>query len=211
MAIVGTSIFDISGKLGDLVYYRYKGRRMVRKAPAVRKNNPSPLQLENQAKFVLMGNFLRPLSGLLEKTYNINNRKKSSHQKAFSENYYNALTGKYPTHSIDYSKVRLGRGLLCNCAEATVHSPDPGKLVVSWPESENWRQSMSSDQVYVAVYSEKLNRWIYKRGCTERCKKICRVDVAPFSGTRVHVYMGFNSADGKQASDSLYTGSLMIS
>ena len=43
MAKVGNSIFDIQGRLGDLVYYRYRGKSMVRKVPhekeTIRRNH----------------------------------------------------------------------------------------------------------------------------------------------------------------------------
>ena len=42
MAKVGNSIFDIQGKLGDLVYYLLqRGKKMVRKAPPKRRINCS--------------------------------------------------------------------------------------------------------------------------------------------------------------------------
>jgi hypothetical protein len=211
MARVGNSIFDIQGKLGDLVYYRYRGKPMVRRVMSVKRNNPTQLQLEHQAKFTLIGNFLRPLHDFLKVTYKVYNRNKTGYQKAFSENYRVAVTGSYPSFSIDYSKVWLGRGTLPNAIDLTVNSPEPGKLVFSWGENDNGDRSMSSDQFFVAIYSEKLKQWIFNFKNAERYKKFCRVDVSYFSGTRVDVYIGFVSADGKQVSTPLYTGALTVS
>jgi len=70
---------------------------------------------------------------------------------------------------------------------------------------------MSSDQFYVAIYSEQLKQWNFSFKNAERYKKFCRVAVANFSGTRVHVYVGFVSADGKQVSTPLYSGALNVS
>jgi Family of unknown function (DUF6266) len=211
MAKVGSSIFDIQGKLGDLVYYRYRGKKFVRRATTGKRINTTQRQLEHQSKFALIGNFLRPLHDFLKVTYKVYNRNKTGYQKAFSENYRVALTGTYPSFSIDYSKVWLGWGRLSNAMDPTVNSPEPGKLVFSWGENVNGDSSMSSDQFYVAIYSEKLKQWIFNFKNAERYKKFCRVDVAYFSGTRVHVYIGFVSADGKQVSTPLYTGALNIS
>ena len=211
MARVGNSIFDIQGKLGDLVYYRYRGKTMVRRVSSVKRNSPTQLQLEHQAKFALIGNFLRSLHDFLNVTHKVYKRKNTGYQKAFSENYRVALSGTYPSFSIDYSKVRLGNGMLPNAVDPTVNSPEPGKLVFSWGENVNGDRSMSSDQFYVAINSEKLKQWIFNFKNAERYKKFCRVDVAYFSGTRVHVYIGFVSADGKQVSTPLYTGALTVS
>jgi hypothetical protein len=211
MARVGNSIFDIQSKLGDLVYYRYRGQLMVKKASSRKRNNPTECQQERQAKFALMVNFLGSLRDFFKVTYKEYNRNKTGYQKAFKENYHTAITGSYPSFSIDYSKVRLGNGTLSHVTDTSVHSPDPGKLVFSWGESDNSHRSLSSDQFYVALYSEKLKLWIFKFENAERCKKFCRVDAGHFSGTRVHIYNGFVSADGKQASTPLYTGALTIS
>jgi hypothetical protein len=211
MAKVGNSIFDIQGKLGDLVYYRYRGKSFVRKAPSKRKNNPSSLQLEQRAKFKLMTNFHQPLTDFLKITYKVYNRNKTGYQKAFSENYHNALKGAHPSYSIDYSKVKLAKGSLQNASDLTLHSPEPGKLILSWPENDNCWGSLNSDLLWVAVYNEKLNQWIYEFKCAERYKHFFRMDLTPFSGVRVQVYIGFVSADGKQVSHSYYAGELMVS
>ena len=211
MATVGNSIYDIRGKLGDLVYYRYRGKSLVRKVSKRKRNNPTQSQLEHQAKFLMMANFLRPLYDFLKITYKVYNRNKTGYQKAFSENYRAALTGTHPSLSIDYTKVRLANGTLPNLVDPSIHSSEPGKLILSWSETEGWGSSMSSDKLYIAIYSEKLNRWIYRFSCAERYKRICRVDVSAFTGTRVQVWLGFVSADGKRVSDSLHAGELMVS
>lgn len=210
MAKVGNSIFDIQGKLGDLVYYRYRGKKMVRKAPPKRRINCSQSQLEHQAKFVFMANFLRPLHDFLKKTYKIYNANKTCYQKAFSENYKNALTGTHPSYSLDYSKVSLGNGLLPNALDCKVESAVQGRLKFSWSGNDGLYDSRSSDQLYAAIYCEKLNRWIYQFGCTERCKNMYGMDVSFFSGARVHVYMGFVSDDRKKVSTPLYIGNLKV-
>jgi hypothetical protein len=209
MARVGNSIFDIQGKLGDLVYYRYRGKSMVRKYVPRRRTNPTQIQLEHQAKFALIANFLRPLHDFLKVTYRYN-RNKTGYKKCFSENFSTVLTGIYPSYSIDYSKVRLGNGNLPGVINPTVHSPEPGKLVFSWADNDKWDGSASSDLLYVAVYSEKLNRWIFQFKCAERYKHFCRVDAGYFTGTRVQIYVGFASADGKLASIPLHIGDLMV-
>ena len=211
MARVGNSIFDIQGKLGDLVYYRYRGKKFVRRASTGKRINATERQLEHQAKFTVIGNFLRPLHDFLKVTYKVYKRKNSGYQKAFSENYNMALSGSYPSFSIDHSKVRLGNGNLLNAMDPAINSPEPGKLVFSWGENFNGDRSMSSDQFYVAIYSEKLKQWIFNFKNAERYKKFCRVDATYFSGTRVYVYIGFVSADGKQVSTPLYTGALTVS
>jgi hypothetical protein len=166
--------------------------------------------MEQRAKFVLMTNFHQPLTDFFKMTDKSYNRKKSGYQKAFSENYHAALRGMHPSYSIDYGKVCLTRGTLAN-ADPTIHSSEPGRLTISWSGAVNWNGSLSSDQLWMAVFCEKLNRWIYKFDCSERYKQIYRMDLTPFSGSRVQVFIGFLSADKKRVSDSLHAGELMVS
>jgi hypothetical protein len=210
MAKVGSSIFDIQGKLGDLVYYRYRGKSFVKRASKRISSSLSPGQLEHQAKFALIANFLRPLHDFLKVTY-MKNRNKTGYRRAFAAIYQEALTGTYPSFSVDYPKVRLGNGNLSGAGNPTVHSPDPGRLVFSWDENSFGNTGMSSDEFYVAIYSEQLKQWTYNFKNAARYKKFCRVDAANFSGTRVHIYIGFVSADGKRSSTPFYAGALTVS
>ncbi len=58
------------GKLGTAVGSTWKGKSVIRsKPPSKRTAPPSEAQLEVQAKFTLMTNFLRPLSDLFDQTF----------------------------------------------------------------------------------------------------------------------------------------------
>ena len=157
-----------------------------------------------------MANFLRPLQDFLKITYKIYNANKTSYQKAFSENYKNALSGTYPSYSLDYNKVQLGNGSLAIALDCEIKSTVQGRLKFTWSGNEGRDGSLNSDQLYVAIYCEKLIRWIYQFGCTERCKNMYGMDVSFFSGARVHVYMGFVSDDRKKVSTPLYIGNLKV-
>ena len=59
-----------SGKVGTVIGGNWKGIDYKRSKSKRRKFNPSQKQLEQQAKFALMMLFLRPMSSLLETSFN---------------------------------------------------------------------------------------------------------------------------------------------
>ena len=46
--------------------------------------------------------------------------------------------------------------------------------------------------------------------CVERSTGAAAINVAPFSGEEVHTYIGFIAANGKDMSNSFYTGELTV-
>src|SRR5450631_1175098 len=46
MAKIDSLPFNLSGQLGDYVYYKWKGKNVVRKRPAPRKTELSPAELK---------------------------------------------------------------------------------------------------------------------------------------------------------------------
>jgi hypothetical protein len=58
----------------------------------------------------------------------------------------------------------------------------------------------------VAVYSEELSNWEYRLDIATRSQGKCEMTLKNFPGRSVQTFIGFISADGKDASDSLYTG-----
>ena len=59
-----------SGKVGAVVGYKWKNKSVMRGLPSTRKGGPSPLQIQQHAKFRLMNAFLNPLTKFLNITYN---------------------------------------------------------------------------------------------------------------------------------------------
>ena len=199
------------GKLGTAVGSRWKGLYVLRSRPPRKRTGPaSESQLEVQAKFLLMTKFLRPLTDLLNQTFKKSAVNMSGANKAFAENKQ-AITGASPDLTIDYSKVILSTGILGNTDAATAKSAEAGKLVFTWTDDSGIaEQALISDLVFVAAFSEALNRWIYNPAAATRNAGTFTLDVAAFSGKPVQTYIGFMSADGKRISTSLFTGAVNV-
>jgi uncharacterized protein DUF6266 len=88
MGSTGKGILDsIIGKVGTVVGAKWKGRTDIRSRPGPRKKGSfSQSQIEQQARFTQMMNFLLPISTLLEKTFGLRAKGMSGLNTAFAYN-----------------------------------------------------------------------------------------------------------------------------
>jgi len=197
-----------SGKVGTAVGSSWKNLDVLRSRPPRKRKGPaSELQLERQAKFTVMANFLHPLTDLLNQTYKKSaSGEMSGYNKALSVNNQ-ALTGVSPDFTVDYGKVLLGRGTLLDLTSPSVASTTAGKLVFTWTDnSASDSKALISDMVYVAAHNPETGRWVFFEKAAPRSASTYTLDVPTFSGKPVQTYVGLMSADRKKVANSQYTG-----
>jgi Family of unknown function (DUF6266) len=200
-----------SGTLGTAVGYMWKGKAVIRSRPPRKRSNNSPSQVKQQAKFALMHSFLKPLLSLLNETYKNLAIQMTGFNKAFSYNVKNAITGEYPDLKIDYSMVLLGRGDLPNVAMPVKLVSTEGKLIFNWTDNSGRGKAKMTDKAFVAVYcEEEKGGWIEGMNLATRNIGSCSVDVTQFLGKEVQTYIGFMTYDGKDVTDTLYTGTIKL-
>jgi Family of unknown function (DUF6266) len=200
----------ISGKLGDRIYYLRNGKNFSRKLP-VRKEKiyPEPMQPQQQ-KFSLLGKILNPLSPLFRSTFKRHTHDMSGINRALSSNFRNGFIEEYPPYNFDFSNLLLGDGFVANAKLIVVKSNEPGTLTFYWMGTIGRDSARNKDHLYVAVFCEALKTWIYETHAAFRIAGTCTIDVRAFSENAVHVYAGFISMYGKDASRSEYLGMVNI-
>jgi Family of unknown function (DUF6266) len=200
-----------SGLLGTGVGYMWKGKAVIRSRPPKKRSGSSPLQKQQQEKFVLMHKFLKPLLSLLNVTYKNLAVQMTGFNKAFSYNVKNAITGDYPNFEIDYSMVLIGRGDLPNVMMPVSVLFKEGKLIFNWTDNSRKGKANAFDQAFVAVYCEENGNWEYDLNLAIRSAGTCSIEISEFAEKEVHTYIGFISENGKDVTDSLYTGAIKLS
>lgn len=211
MAILYSGINGpFSGKVGTVVGYKWKNKAVMRGLPTARSGGPSPLQLQQHAKFRLMNEFLKHLIDLLNITYDNLAFQMTGYNKAFSYNVKNAIAGVYPEFVIDYPMVLVSRGDLPNVQSPVVSSPIVGSLQFNWTDNSGKGKAKATDNVFVAVFDEEKKWWKSDMNLGMRSSGTCLTDVSKLSAKRVHTYIGFISADGKEVTDSIYTGLVIL-
>jgi hypothetical protein len=200
-----------NGKLGTAVGAKWKGINVIRsRPPRKRTGKPSDSQLEVQAKFTLMTNFLRPLADLLDDTFKKTAVGMTGVNKAFAENK-RAVTGTAPNFTVDYPKVFLSTGSLPGIVSPVLTSPTAGKLQLAWTDNTGKKKNaLSSDLLFVTAYSPDLDEWEFVEDAVARNAGTFTMDLTEFSGKTVQTYVGVFTADGKTVSDSQFTGAVAI-
>ncbi|HSZ32961.1 MAG TPA: DUF6266 family protein [Puia sp.] len=199
-----------SGTIGPAVGSSWKGIQVIRSRPPRKRGSSSPGQLSQMAKMSVISGFLQPLTGLLNRTYNGVTVRMSCFNKSLSYNIRNAIAGDYPTFTINYEQVILGRGDLLNVLMPKAGSLSKGTITFSWADNSGVGSARATDQAFVAVYCEAENDWVTKDEGSQRNAGSYTLDVTEFSGKAVHGYIGFLSADSRFVSTSLYTGLVNI-
>jgi hypothetical protein len=195
-----------SGKVGSVVGYLWNGKAVMRGLPSKINTAPTEKQLAQRAKFALMRKFLIQILELLNITFGNVAIQMTGFSKGFSYNLKNALNGTYPDLAINYSMVSLGRGDLPNIASAEVASNEPGRVQFTWTDNSGLGQALASDKAFVAIYSPEISIWKYALNAADRNSGSCTIDLVGFNGKPAHTYIGFIAANGKDVTDTLYTG-----
>ena len=201
---------DVSGKVGNVSTTSWRGKSVIRSRPGPRKKgSATQAQKEQLARFALMIKFLQPLTNFLNQL----DRKKqgmSGFNKTFSYNIVQAITGAYPDFRINYPDVQLSRGGQAAVVSVSCTSPSAGQLVFSWPFTGG-KSDIADDLIYVAVYNEEMNHWIYSVGEAKRSAGTISLDLSGLTGKAFQTYLGVISAKNGLTSNSNYSGVVTVS
>jgi|SRR6266498_522678 len=198
-----------NGTVGTVIGGSWKGIDYMRSRPAKRTNNPTPAQLEQQAKFAEVIKFLDPMVGLIRMTYRNFAIKMTAFNSAMSYHLRFAITGTYPNFSIDYSLAQVSRGDLPNTNGPTVTKSD-NNINFTWTDNSGTGRALATDRAILVAYCPSLNQTIYTTNGGARIAGSGSLNAANFAGETVHTYIGFISEDGKEVATSIYTGELSL-
>ena len=130
----------------------------------------------------------------------------SSFNSAMSYNLRHAIITRDLDFEIDYGQVRLSKGFVPNPESMSVKSLEPGFLRLTWKGQKGYMMAHPKDKLFVAIYCESLNQWIFDEEVCWRKSGTCIIDITPFSWRSVKIYYGFISHHHKDASESQYLG-----
>ena len=171
---------------------------------------PSQAQLDVQLKFSLLINFISTMNELLALTFTKYAVGMSESNAAFSYNYHNAITGTSPNYAIDYAGTLVSRGDLAN-ATAVAATITSKVIHFTWSDNSGLGMAAATDKAVLVAYCKNYNLTVYTIGPAVRSTKAATLDVSNFTGFAVETWIAFLSEDGINASNSIYTGELMVS
>ena len=84
------------------------------------------------------------------------------------------------------------------------------EVFYTWTPNVGIGKAAATDKAILAVYCPARQQCIYTTIGADRSTGAATINVAPFSGEVVHTYIGFIAANGKDMSNSFYTGELTV-
>lgn len=174
-------------------------------------SSTSTLQLPQREKLRKIIDFFDILFYLIDTVYQLLKKRRANAGRAAIENLANALTGKFPDVSIDFSKVNILAGNLAAPCGAMYQNYGSSKLSFSWSACTQ-RNSNQSDELMAMIYCpDRHEFWSEQNLGITRADGFCTVDAPQeFEGHEVHVWLAYRSADLRSNSNSFYMGNVLI-
>jgi hypothetical protein len=202
---------SFTGKVGTVVGVVWKGKTVMRSAPKKRTAPLTKNEKRHRAKFALVNKFLSRVMDLLNYSYHAEVTHQTGFNKAFSYHFKNAVILVSDKPVIDYSMALLSKGDLPKPESLIVDTDSPGKIIFNWKDNTGRGRALATDQVFIALYNENRDEWIYKTKLTERsAEKYEYSDPFLWTGVSVQTFFGFVSANGLESCDSVYVGALVV-
>ena len=199
-----------SGTVGTVIGGSWKGIAYMRSQPGKRSFNPSEKQLAQQAKFALIMRFLQPMSALLEVTFSNLAVRMTGINSALSYTIQNAVTGTYPTFTIDYALALVARGDLPNALSPAVNAGAGSILTFSWTDNSGSGIASATDMAVMVAYCPAMKQAVYDVGGT-RAGVTADLNASVFAGQQVETWISFITQDGKKSATSFFTGEVTVS
>lgn len=198
------------GKVGTVVGGRWKGIDYMRHKGRKSTKPSTQAQLEQQARFSLITKFIAKLGKLFMRSFK-DTPELTGSNVAFRYAYDNALTGVYPSYSIDYSKVLISKGELQNAGLPTATASGAGNITFDWQDNTSDTMAYADDNAVIVVYCPELDIAVYTKAGAQRSTKTHTFNVVNFTGKIVHSWISFLTSDQKTYATSIYTGELTVS
>lgn len=209
MAILHHGILGgFSGKVGNIVGYRYKNQYCIRQMPRKSIKPAGNKQLSQRAKFKLSMALISPLRDQLRQLPEKRKRRISAFNYCLSKVLTEVIVGTYPEYSFNYAALQLSSGSLspghCHSVYETQND-----LIFSWcPDIPDF---YSARRLYMLAYNPLRNQWVCDN-LELRSDDFMGMLSLPcsFIGEQVETYMYFTKTNGKAVSDSIHLGTVNL-
>jgi hypothetical protein len=212
MAQINNGIFDgISGKLGNLVFYRLNGKTVVRQKPGPRNYIPSEPQIFQQKSFASGQKFLTPLRHVLDQIYKYKRiRSKSGINSALSWILKNAIENHNGEPVLIPEKIFLHRGYLFHLDSLVLERLENEEIRISWQvfSSQDFWREHEKFQVIAYVPEHKLVFWQREGNYRKSGLQIIQLPWTQSHAGQVLLFGGFFNLgkNGGEYSDIMYLG-----
>ena len=196
----------LSGRIGNMICYSWRGRQCVRTMPAQYRDAKTEQQLAQRAMFKAMVGFAAQARLVLKKGL----KTSSLNAQMLETNYFIRINkGCFAiedgTFAVDYESLQLSEGPVAPVAFDAPRLIDETTVHVDFEKNPLHRTTKSEDMVYIVAYCPELKTFDLSAPFY-RYKGYAELRLHPlFAGKEVHLW-GFVVDRNDRASMSLYIG-----
>ncbi|SMC66347.1 DUF6266 family protein [Pedobacter africanus] len=202
------------GIVGTVIGSVWRGIHYMKSLPDVGADNPTPAQINVRAKLALVTAFVQRLKTLITVGYQSFTKGITPMNAATGYHLKNAVTGtSAANYAINYALVRFSVGSLSADVTPLVTPTAGAKLDFSWTDDTDPEEDPtgSTDLVTVLAYSIEKDKFARKVAAAPRSAEAYVLQLPlDWSADNVHTWISFVSANGKQVSNSVYTGEVLV-
>ncbi len=199
-----------TGTVGTVTGYTRNGGSFMRSRHRRKDNIKSEARLAQQQKIKLCNEFTKPFSGsgFFNKSFPANGATTTGYNRATSAIMNQAII-QNPLPALSYPLVLISRGMLPGAVYASALVNEDGNIVYSWTDNTGTGTAKEDDKVLMVAYFPESKQAIFEisKATRKNCTAILQMNLK--KGV-AETWMGFINADQTNASDSAYTGSIII-
>jgi hypothetical protein len=201
----------ISGKVGTVVGGTWKGIDYLRARPQKVANPNTEKQQNQRTKFSTVLGFLKPFTGFLAVGFKSLSVGQTGFNAAMSYNVKNAVTGIFPNFVMDFPSTLLSSGKATGAMNPSVASAAPGSIQFGWADNTGIGNAKTDDVAVLATFFEGSSEAVYQFTNIQRNALVAELIVPDvYSGQVAQCWLCFQTADGKDISNSLYIGTVNV-
>ncbi len=201
----------LSGSLGNVVFYKRKGKKCRRTKPEHFNDAKTQNQLNHREKMRRSSQFLKSCLSIINIGYQATDQDSQSNE-ARSFIVKNCFIKGNPLPVLDFSKVQISRGLISAPENVTMTQQD-STVTITWKVPVKGESSNRSDNVIVVMYADdKTESKVHAlKNVAQRIDGTVTLKI-PKSSSPLHVWMFFSWPDESpkenksKISDSVYLG-----
>lgn len=205
-----------TGKVGPLVYYKWKGVDCVRTRPRVNKKRKlSDVEVKNRSKFRVAQHFLSHINPYIRQGFHNYKEKQTAFNAAMSYTLNNAIGTNENGFFIDYTLVCISKGIPSPLKEVKF-TYEEGVLTCQWDYDEPVVRDLNPGflRTLIAVIPENQNHNpagdLLNKALTDKMEQI-PITPSKHRNLVYHIYLGFVATDYSNRSvDSTYVGRVII-
>jgi hypothetical protein len=194
-----------TGKLGNLVSYKLKGKQVIRLIGRTIKA-PTTAQLVTRQKMALVNGFLKTIVPVINLGYEfeVMGTDRNPYNAAVSYHTKHAMQGVYPNLSLDYSRALISTGPLEPAVNPAVALAG-NVLEFTWAVAADMDWDIKNDRSMLLVCCPELQDATYILSGARRSTGKDESELpAEYLGKELNAYIAFAADDRQSVSDSVW-------